>query len=925
MNRKSVSSRKSKKVTNKENNAKVQVEFSQIDELKSEIREMRLKHGPMHAKTLTLMNDLALALRDIGKSSEAVQLYEEVHHGCKKALGEFHPYTLSSMSNLANMLFELDRLDQAKPLLVETLQRQSQMRGEKHLDTLQTAHNLALLLEEQGPQAPPFVAHARRAMSRNGHARLRALPGGWKSPALVMAPMVKQSDRAFRQLLRRYGCTLCYTEMLMAEDFAAEAAYRRRALGEKIDEEDHPLIVQFAAHDPETLLRAALRAQEMGADGVDINLGCPQRRAREGRYGAWLANDEASWPLISEMVRRCAECEELRIPLCCKIRLQHTLTGTIKFAKLLEDSGCALLAVHGRKLLCTKSKHRDGPADLGAIAAVRAALRIPVLSNGNVRCPGDVVKNLQLTGCEGIMCAEQLLNDPALFSRAEGCEAPGAEELVDEYLGFCADFGAEDEAVCFSIWGASNGHVIREHVHRMRSQRGPGSYAAPPPAGHAEPLYIRAYEGQKSQLGAMNPVVMQTAVNLAGLKQARGHLEEAEALDREALAGCREVLGDENAQTLQSGNCLARLLHEQGMLQEAEELLKEVLQGRLALLGETDPATLTSLNNLGGLYYTWGRWSEAEPHFFAALEGRKAVLGPLHPDTLQSANNLASLFQARGRLDKAKPLFREALEGRRQVFGDLHPETLTSCSNLASLLHLLNQLDEADELMNTALAGRRKVLGELHKDTLTSMNNLAGLLRTQAKHREAERLYEEALAGRKELLGVGHMDTLMTANNYGLCLMQRGEQKEAEATFVEVLRNCRESLGDTHSYTLTCANSLGSLLHEAERFDEAEPIFREVLAGLRTQLGDKHPDTLTGANNLAVLLYSREEYTQAAELFQEVLNGRRAQLGDKHPDTAQAARHLTAAQQAQRHLETPNPGFSFLGCGCCTMASAPVP
>ncbi|CAJ1337834.1 unnamed protein product [Effrenium voratum] len=676
-------------------------------------------------------------------------------------------------------------------------------------------------------------------MSRNGQG-LRALPGGWKSPALVMAPMVKQSDRAFRQLLRRYGCTLCYTEMLMAEDFAAEAAYRRRALGEKIDEEDHPLIVQFAAHDPETLLRAALRAQEMGADGVDINLGCPQRRAREGRplalvvrwssceshsrmvphpvnsivglarYGAWLANDEASWPLISEMVRRCAECEELRIPLCCKIRLQHTLTGTIKFAKLLEDSGCALLAVHGRKLLCTKSKHRDGPADLGAIAAVRAALRIPVLSNGNVRCPGDVVKNLQLTGCEGIMCAEQLLNDPALFSRAEGCEAPGAEELVDEYLGFCADFGAEDEAVCFSIWGASNGHVIREHVHRTGN-------------GKAEPLYIRAYEGQKSQLGAMNPVVMQTAVNLAGLKQARGHLEEAEALDREALAGCREVLGDENAQTLQSGNCLARLLHEQGMLQEAEELLKEVLQGRLALLGETDPATLTSLNNLGGLYYTWGRWSEAEPHFFAALEGRKAVLGPLHPDTLQSANNLASLFQARGRLDKAKPLFREALEGRRQVFGDLHPETLTSCSNLASLLHLLNQLDEADELMNTALAGRRKVLGELHKDTLTSMNNLAGLLRTQAKHREAERLYEEALAGRKELLGVGHMDTLMTANNYGLG-------------------------------------------------------FR-VLAGLRTQLGDKHPDTLTGANNLAVLLYSREEYTQAAELFQEVLNGRRAQPG----------------------------------------------
>ena len=69
--------------------------------------------------------------------------------------------------------------------------------------------------------------------------------------------------------------------------------------------------------------------------------------------------------------------------------------------RLLEDSGCALLAVHGRKLLCTKSKHRDGPADLGAIAAVRAALRIPVLSNGNVRCPGDVAGSLIWGGGKG--------------------------------------------------------------------------------------------------------------------------------------------------------------------------------------------------------------------------------------------------------------------------------------------------------------------------------------------------------------------------------------------------------------------------------------------------------------------------------------------------------------------------------------------
>mmetsp|Transcript_16339 Transcript_16339/g.30739 ORF Transcript_16339/g.30739 Transcript_16339/m.30739 type:complete len:336 (-) Transcript_16339:41-1048(-) len=314
--------------------------------------------------------------------------------------------------------------------------------------------------------------------------------------------MVKQSDRAFRALVRSHGCSLCYSEMFMADEFAASPEYRRRALGKKVDEADHPLFVQFAANDAQTLLAAALAAQDMGADGVDINLGCPQRRAREGNYGAWLANDEVAWPGIAHMIKVCTQCPELHIPISCKIRLQHTLASTIKFAKLLEESGCSLLAIHGRKLLCSKSKHRDGPADLGAIAAVRQHLCIPVVTNGNVRCPKDVYKNLETTRCEGIMCAEQLLHDPALFRRAiawqEGSDfdEPSADDLVDEYLGYCCKFGAEDETVCFSVWGASTGHVIREHVHRMRSERGPSSYSSGAPitsrkrpAVHAHPQH----------------------------------------------------------------------------------------------------------------------------------------------------------------------------------------------------------------------------------------------------------------------------------------------------------------------------------------------------------------------------------------------------------------------------------------------------
>ncbi|CAK9054436.1 tRNA-dihydrouridine(16/17) synthase [NAD(P)(+)]-like (Liver regeneration-related protein LRRG08/LRRG09) (tRNA-dihydrouridine synthase 1-like) [Durusdinium trenchii] len=270
--------------------------------------------------------------------------------------------------------------------------------------------------------------------------------------------------------------------MLMADEFGTDAMYRRKALGDRIDEEDHPLVVQFAANRAEDLLSAALAAQAMGADGIDINLGCPQRRAREGNYGAWLANEEKNWPLIGEMLKECVQCPALKIPVVCKIRLQHTLSATIKFAQLLEASGCALLTIHGRKL-SGAPKHRDGPADLGAIAAVRQSLGIPVVSNGNVRRPEEVWRNLQCTGCEGIMCAEQLLHDPALFERGrtgpttprtsdplKALTSPSAEELVDEYLGYCGSLTQleriRSSALLLVAEGLESIFSLREALHR---------------------------------------------------------------------------------------------------------------------------------------------------------------------------------------------------------------------------------------------------------------------------------------------------------------------------------------------------------------------------------------------------------------------------------------------------------------------------
>ena len=136
----------------------------------------------------------------------------------------------------------------------------------------------------------------------------------------------------------------------------------------------------------------------------DLNLGCPQDRAREDHYGSFLA-DPPDWPLCCAIVAAAAKDPALVIPVTVKIRLQPTLAATVAFATLLAQSGASLVTVHGR-FRGKEAARRDGAADLGWVKAVvdaLAPLGVPVVTNGNVRCAGDVAANLAFTGAAGIM------------------------------------------------------------------------------------------------------------------------------------------------------------------------------------------------------------------------------------------------------------------------------------------------------------------------------------------------------------------------------------------------------------------------------------------------------------------------------------------------------------------------------------------
>ncbi|KAJ6839023.1 tRNA-dihydrouridine(16/17) synthase [NAD(P)(+)] [Iris pallida] len=283
---------------------------------------------------------------------------------------------------------------------------------------------------------------------------------GLGAPRLIVAPMVDNSELPFRMLCRRYGAQAAYTPMLHARIFSENEKYRSMEF--TTCKEDRPLFVQFCANDPGTLLEAA-KVVEPYCDYVDINLGCPQRIARRGNYGAFLMDN---MPLIRSLVEKLA-CN-LQVPVSCKIRIFPDLQDTIAYARMLEEAGCSLLAVHGRTR--DEKDGRKFRADWDAIREVKKSVRIPVLANGNIRHMEDVHSCLEHTGADGVLSAETLLENPALFAgfrtaewrdcgnldESKNGEDGGLDQadLLEEYLKLCEQYPVP--------W-----RIVRSHVHKM--------------------------------------------------------------------------------------------------------------------------------------------------------------------------------------------------------------------------------------------------------------------------------------------------------------------------------------------------------------------------------------------------------------------------------------------------------------------------
>lgn len=236
------------------------------------------------------------------------------------------------------------------------------------------------------------------------------------SPKYVVAPMVDQSELAWRRLSRRYGAQLVYTPMINAKMYADPQHKHKREsffntiVGEEGGPEDRPLIVQFCTNDPDQLLTSA-KLLEPYCDAVDINLGCPQDIARRGHYGSYLQDD---WDLIYTLINTLHN--NLSVPVTAKFRVFPSVEKTVEYAKMLERAGAQILTCHGRTR--EQRGHSSGLADWDKIRAVKEAVSVPVFANGNVLFYGDVDRLLAATGADAVMSAEGNLYNPALFSPA---------------------------------------------------------------------------------------------------------------------------------------------------------------------------------------------------------------------------------------------------------------------------------------------------------------------------------------------------------------------------------------------------------------------------------------------------------------------------------------------------------------------------
>lgn len=294
----------------------------------------------------------------------------------------------------------------------------------------------------------------------------------------VLAPLAGITNLPMRLLAKRAGCGLVCSEMISSNGLVYNSGKTVQMLDSTPAEK--PLSVQLFGSNPQIMADAARIVQDSGADLVDINFGCSVKKILKSNSGSALMKDPALAGRILESVRRA-----ITIPLTIKIRSGWEPTGkqAMEIALLAEDCGVDAIAVHPR----TATQGFRGEADWSIISAIKKALTIPVIGNGDVTAPADALRMLHETGCDGVMVGRAAIGNPMIFSgmlaAAQGRRAMAADsgQRIDMMLGYLQDsvrYLGEKPAcrmmrsrLCWFVKGMRNAGQFRNAIRFIASEK----------------------------------------------------------------------------------------------------------------------------------------------------------------------------------------------------------------------------------------------------------------------------------------------------------------------------------------------------------------------------------------------------------------------------------------------------------------------
>lgn len=297
-------------------------------------------------------------------------------------------------------------------------------------------------------------------------------------PATVLAPMAGVTDTVFRRLIRSQGgCGLLMTEFTSSHGVVSTRHARKPNRNFRylyFEPEEHPIACQLFGSDPDVMADAARVCEDRGFDIVDINFGCPVNKVVKCNGGSGLLRD---LPLVERILRQVRSA--ISIPLTCKFRAgwnDHEIVA-VEMAKVAEDCGLAAIALHPR----TREQGYSGRADWIRIAEIKAAVKIPVVGNGDIVAPEDAVRMQRETGCDAVMVGRAASYNPWIFQQIEEYLETGSYyvppdgeryQMMKTYYLMLQEHGEADavgkmkQFATYFTHGVRNGSKLRTEIYR---------------------------------------------------------------------------------------------------------------------------------------------------------------------------------------------------------------------------------------------------------------------------------------------------------------------------------------------------------------------------------------------------------------------------------------------------------------------------